>query len=141
MENLEKLFKIQCLHPFFTFAGFAGFADLPAAKEGQFADCRRQRKLPAKRHVYSCVFDKRPRTFTFSGSLQHQKISYQTPTHLLKNPIYVQDRMFITCSLHFYLVIFPRHTSPRHLLCTICVQYVYIFFKNPSERHLLCIRL
>ena len=49
MENLEKLFKIQCLHPFFT---FAGFADLPAAKEGQFADCRRQRKLPAKRHVY-----------------------------------------------------------------------------------------
>ena len=49
MENLEKLFKIQCLHPFFT---FAGFADLLAAKEGQFADCGRQRKLPAKRHVY-----------------------------------------------------------------------------------------
>ena len=48
MENLEKLFKIEFLHPFFT---FAGFADLPAAKEGQFADCRRQRKLPAKRHV------------------------------------------------------------------------------------------
>ena len=48
MENLEKLFKIQCLHQFFT---FAGFADLPAAKEGQFADCRRQRKPPAKRHV------------------------------------------------------------------------------------------
>ena len=38
MENLEKLFKIQCLHPFFT---FAGFADLLAAKEGQFADCGR----------------------------------------------------------------------------------------------------
>ena len=49
MENLEKMFKIECLHPFLTFAGFAG---LPAAKEGQFADCRRQRKLLAKRHVY-----------------------------------------------------------------------------------------
>ena len=34
--------------PSFT---FAGFADLPAAKAGQFADCRWQRKLPAKRHV------------------------------------------------------------------------------------------
>ena len=34
MENLEKLFKIQCLHPFFT---FAGFADLPAAKGRYFA--------------------------------------------------------------------------------------------------------
>ena len=31
---------------------FAGFADLPAAKASQFADCRRQRKLPAKPHVY-----------------------------------------------------------------------------------------
>ena len=30
---------------------FAGFADLPVAKAGQFANCRRQRKLPAKWHV------------------------------------------------------------------------------------------
>ena len=36
-ENLKKMFKIECLHPCFT---FAGLADLPAAKEGQFADCR-----------------------------------------------------------------------------------------------------
>ena len=46
MENLEKMFK--CLYPFFT---FADFADLPATKEGQFADCQRRRKLPTKRHV------------------------------------------------------------------------------------------
>ena len=48
MKNLEKMCKIECLNPCFT---FAGFADLPAAKEGQFADCRRKRKLLAKRHV------------------------------------------------------------------------------------------
>ena len=28
MKNLEKISKIECLHPCFTFAGFAGFADL-----------------------------------------------------------------------------------------------------------------
>ena len=48
IENMENMVKIECLFPSFT---FAGFADLPAAKAGQFADCRRQRKLPAKRHV------------------------------------------------------------------------------------------
>ena len=48
IENMENMVKIECLFPSFT---FAGFADLLAAKEGQFADCRQQRKLPAKRHV------------------------------------------------------------------------------------------
>ena len=46
--NMENRVKIKVFFPSFT---FAGFADLPAAKAGQFADCRRQRKLPAKRHV------------------------------------------------------------------------------------------
>ena len=48
-ENLKKMFKIECLHLCFM---FAGFAELPAIKAGQFADCQRQRKPPAKRHVY-----------------------------------------------------------------------------------------
>ena len=49
-KNFKKMFKIECQHPCFT---FAGFADLPVAKAGQFADCWRQRKPPAKRHVYA----------------------------------------------------------------------------------------
>ena len=48
VENMEYLIKIEDLLPSFT---FADFADLPAAKAGQFEDGRQQRKLPAKRHV------------------------------------------------------------------------------------------
>ena len=52
------------------------------------------------------------------------------PTHLSKNLIYFQDRMFITCSLHFYFVIFPfskTYKSKTLIVYHLCPVRLYFF--------------